>query len=384
MSTPIKITHPEQGEERLTSQWANSPNVKALLDSWQTSLESVEDTLFDLLNERSITTAVGEQLDVIGRIVGEDRQGKSDDFYRSALMGRIVANTSDCTTEAVLTSLRTVCGTEGVNFFEHYPSELHMWVDSGSNNNTALALDNACGAGINTRILQDLNQTMFLATEFTTIEDVILEMDDLDIFNVIDASSNLYELKMDDIFGASSTAERAVFPEINGIETDLLVDGDLVELTGWTTLTGSPSVNAGVLTLSSASITQSITTVASQVYDIMASASAASSGMVIKVGTTSGGAEIATLTDLASLESETKLLSFTATGTTTWITLIDAADVSTIESVHLGSLSTGEARKNPLCDVTGYEQFSFMAGTISDGTDTIITDDGTEIKYITD
>jgi hypothetical protein len=68
-----------------------------------TPFQSLESALQQLLTERSIDTAVGAQLDVIGRIVGEPRNGLDDDTYRRHCRARISANSSDGTIENVIT-----------------------------------------------------------------------------------------------------------------------------------------------------------------------------------------------------------------------------------------------------------------------------------------
>ena len=63
--------------------------------------QSLEGMLQQLLTERSIDTAVGAQLDVIGRIVGQRRNGLDDDTYRRHCRAKISVNRATGTFEDI-------------------------------------------------------------------------------------------------------------------------------------------------------------------------------------------------------------------------------------------------------------------------------------------
>ena len=86
--------HVGDGTDRLLEQFKDKPRVLALLTAYLEQVQGVEDTLWQLFLDRWISTAAGEQLEVIGRIVGEKRQGSLDDEYRAFLRARIRANRS--------------------------------------------------------------------------------------------------------------------------------------------------------------------------------------------------------------------------------------------------------------------------------------------------
>lgn len=67
----------------------------SLLASYTAQIQAIEDMLFDLYTQRALTTAVGAQLDGIGRLVQLGRDGRDDDTYRAALGVEIlILNTS--------------------------------------------------------------------------------------------------------------------------------------------------------------------------------------------------------------------------------------------------------------------------------------------------
>jgi hypothetical protein len=168
----------QQGKDRLVTQWFDKPVVQGLLKSYMENVQTVEDTYEQLLDERSVFTAVGEQLNVIGTIVGEARNGKADDPYREAILNRIAINTSDSTPEKIMQIMRTVTGGNFINITEHHPASFHLFVDKASANAVATTLKNIAGAGISTRLMFDDGNIGFVAGEATLIEPFLILDDD--------------------------------------------------------------------------------------------------------------------------------------------------------------------------------------------------------------
>jgi len=163
MALPRVFNHLEQGSERLLWQWRNSPNLKGLLQSYMESVQEVETTLFQMLNARGLDTATGEQLDILGKIIGEPRTGRSDEVYREALKQRVVVNNADGSTEVVLELIQLVTGASRVTFFEHYPASLIPFATSEPSLETLLLMVKAKSAGVR------LTQMLFDPTDATVI-----------------------------------------------------------------------------------------------------------------------------------------------------------------------------------------------------------------------
>lgn len=84
------------GLAQLMDQYAESPILRAWICSALAELQGAEDDTAALRQEvLSIPDAIGAQLDIIGRIVGEPRGGRSDASYRLALRVRVQANKSN-------------------------------------------------------------------------------------------------------------------------------------------------------------------------------------------------------------------------------------------------------------------------------------------------
>lgn len=78
-------------------------NITLFLEAVLTSIQDVENALQQLYRERRIDTAVGTQLDILGKIVGQPRNGLSDDTYRRRVRARVSVNRSDGLIEDILT-----------------------------------------------------------------------------------------------------------------------------------------------------------------------------------------------------------------------------------------------------------------------------------------
>lgn len=80
------------------------------------------DVLQQLIDEVDIDTAYGIQLDEIGEIVGEKRQGRNDTEYTLAIKTRVYLNSSNGEPEALITFIRDTTEPEAVLLIESAPA----------------------------------------------------------------------------------------------------------------------------------------------------------------------------------------------------------------------------------------------------------------------
>lgn len=100
--------HAAIARSRLTDAGRRNAGLANLVDAVAEKVQDVEDALWELYAERWLDVAVGAQLDVLGRIVGQSRNGYGDSDYRAHITARIIANRSSGTAEELLSLLRTV------------------------------------------------------------------------------------------------------------------------------------------------------------------------------------------------------------------------------------------------------------------------------------
>jgi hypothetical protein len=108
---------------------AATTNFEKLIATYITQLEELEVAYFQLIDERTVETAVGEQLNVIGALVGEDRFGRDDEDYRVAIKGRIRLNLSSGTTEDIIAVIASQLGATQITITEDsYPAHFEVFI----------------------------------------------------------------------------------------------------------------------------------------------------------------------------------------------------------------------------------------------------------------
>lgn len=124
----VKIeNHVEQGLALLLLQYRDKPRLAALISSFLRRVQELEDADFDVLIKRLLDNATGEQLNVIGRIVGQVNEASwNDETYRLFIKARIRANQSNGHGNDVIDVVNLV---EAADFVlrEYYPAT--MFVD---------------------------------------------------------------------------------------------------------------------------------------------------------------------------------------------------------------------------------------------------------------
>jgi hypothetical protein len=115
--------HVVQGVANFTTQFRDKPRLAALVTSWLTQCQALENVLWDLLTLRMLDNPLtaGAQLDVIGNVVGQQREGLADADYIQFLRARIKANSSDGRLETLIEILQLILGTSAVISARDYP-----------------------------------------------------------------------------------------------------------------------------------------------------------------------------------------------------------------------------------------------------------------------
>lgn len=107
---------------RLTSQFDNSPKLRAMMAAIVGPLTVLETYADALISERWIDTAVGVQLDGCGYIVGEPRLGRTDTDYLSSIKFRVFLNTSKGTPVDMIRGLKYLTDPTDCQYLESYPA----------------------------------------------------------------------------------------------------------------------------------------------------------------------------------------------------------------------------------------------------------------------
>jgi hypothetical protein len=128
MTLSKKTTHVSEAILNLIAKFTDQPNFQAMITALVNQVQEVENALFELIDERTLDTAVGVQLDGIGSILGEDREGKSDSDYRTALRARILLNIGSGTPEELIEMVSLLTGSKNNELTEYHPAALTIFV----------------------------------------------------------------------------------------------------------------------------------------------------------------------------------------------------------------------------------------------------------------
>lgn len=129
MSLGEITTHEEDAKNALLSQYRGLPNIEALVGIFAKQVQAVEDVLCDLFELRKIDNAFGGTLDNLGIVVGQDRQGFSDTFYRNLLKAKIGENTSQGDIDKIIDIAKLLTGADLVHLDEYCQQSFSLSVD---------------------------------------------------------------------------------------------------------------------------------------------------------------------------------------------------------------------------------------------------------------
>jgi len=87
----------------------------------------LETAIFELMQEYNIDNGVGEQLDIIGKILGLSRYGRSDTSYRTILKIKAEVNFSSGTPEAIIKTAQKLYNASDVQLTFVYPAKIQLW-----------------------------------------------------------------------------------------------------------------------------------------------------------------------------------------------------------------------------------------------------------------
>lgn len=128
------------------------PRWSALLESICVQTQDVEDVLFQVLVAFYVESAEGEQLDFLGKSVGERRANRADEDYRTAVRARMLVNRSDGKAEQLCEILTTLFPSAAVTLDEYFPAsiviELEAELGSTTLDTVVLLLRQAKLAGV--------------------------------------------------------------------------------------------------------------------------------------------------------------------------------------------------------------------------------------------
>jgi len=113
------------------SHYKNKPNMRALLAANTNRLQELENLIWEMLNGLLIDNAVGVNLEILGRLVGQDRISPDDDIYRRAIKARVRINISQGEPEDLYYIVRVMVPGSTFTYLDVYPAMAIIEIDDG-------------------------------------------------------------------------------------------------------------------------------------------------------------------------------------------------------------------------------------------------------------
>lgn len=135
--------HANQALSNLIQFFRDKNRIAALMDSYSAQAQELEQVFWDLLTKRYLSNATGVNLEALGLIVGETRQGRLDEAYRAAIRVRVLVNRSNGRIEGLLTIAKQMLGggdDVDVKLIEAHPCAMTIRIQSELNGASALDL----------------------------------------------------------------------------------------------------------------------------------------------------------------------------------------------------------------------------------------------------
>lgn len=158
---------------RLVEQFKNATRVRELLTALVQPVQEIDDSLWQLVTERDIDSADGVNLDALGAIVGQEREGRDDDTYRLWIRARSLANRSNGHPDDALKILELIAPGTEYDLEETFPAAYLVTVFDllipVEQIYQLLALAKPAGVRLNVVYSPDLDETFTLAPGGTLV-----------------------------------------------------------------------------------------------------------------------------------------------------------------------------------------------------------------------
>jgi hypothetical protein len=124
--------HEEIAVGHLIEQYKGETTFEGLVEAPAGQTQAIEDALWQCVEELGADDAVGDQLDGLGDIVGQERLGWDDDTYRVFLKARLAINRSSGTAEELIRIFNVLEPDATVVITEYFPAGMTVRLDDAA------------------------------------------------------------------------------------------------------------------------------------------------------------------------------------------------------------------------------------------------------------
>lgn len=142
--------HVSRAQSLLIEEFKRSTKLNQIVKAIVDPMQEIEYVGNDLYINRRLSQATGAQLDGIGEIVGEPREGRSDEDYKEAIEFRIFINTSNAEPETLIRALKFTTNASRVRLWEVSSATIQMFTNgSFIPDNLVTIMEEIAAAGVN-------------------------------------------------------------------------------------------------------------------------------------------------------------------------------------------------------------------------------------------
>ncbi len=144
----VKITDYTQYNSLFIQFFKDKTKFIQLQDALARQCEDIEDAIFEFIDEFNIDNGTGDTLDIIGKWLEIDRDGRSDVDYRKVLKVKAIINSGSGEHETVISALTGIYGATKVHLIYLGNANLQIWVDTPLTSTDYLEILEILAAGV--------------------------------------------------------------------------------------------------------------------------------------------------------------------------------------------------------------------------------------------
>lgn len=125
-----KTNHVDHAKSRIIARWKNDPVTNTYAEAMGEQNQELENVLYDFYSFLSIDSMIGQQLNVIGNIVKQPRNGLSDTQYRVYIKAKIGQNVGSGTLSDIRTVWQLILPANNIQIIEEFPCSISIQTDA--------------------------------------------------------------------------------------------------------------------------------------------------------------------------------------------------------------------------------------------------------------
>jgi len=174
----------------IPQQYKDAPNFNKVLQILATPFDELAVVFADIKNLLNLDSAEGAQLDLIGAIVEEKRNGRLDDEYLKWIKFKIFKNSSRGFVDDIVKALKFITSATKVIYSDNPPASYTIYTDGTAlEDDIKILIDKLTAAGVSVIVFASDGETPFIMTEIVTVQANLV--DDLDQQIVDDTGNNI-------------------------------------------------------------------------------------------------------------------------------------------------------------------------------------------------